>query len=224
MILHPTTNKRTKNQNYRCKTSPRPLVKSGLGPTQTEPRFVSSLVRKHFLDQMQEVTAGIITGNWERGKWAVGEEEINFFIKISSNDILNSQQFTKVRDSIGKGGASTDEKDKCLFLMFHGTVATWKLEVGQSHLAAWRGVKHTFSANANGYFKKSLPTWTFVQHSHCFGRVVLVPYLLMIKLWTPYLCSILYFPGELSGSTGTPPLYLQTVSGQSSVHMTLWMC
>ncbi len=43
-------------------------------------------------------------------------------------------------------------------------------------------------------------------------------YLLMIKLWTPYLFSILYFPGALRGSTGIPPLYLQTDRSQSSAH------
>lgn len=45
------------------------------------------------------------------------------------------------------------------------------------------------------------------------ARTISVPYLLMMRLWTPYLFSILYFPGVLSGSTGTPPLYLQQFVG-----------
>ena len=36
-------------------------------------------------------------------------------------------------------------------------------------------------------------------------------YLLIIKPWTPYLLSILYFPGAFRGFTGTPSLNLVRV-------------
>lgn len=68
--------------------------------------------------------------------------------------------------------------------------------------------------------------WCF--RVHVFDTAELfVSHLLMIKLWTPYLFSILYFPGALRGSTGAPPLYLQTVRSRSPVHtyrLSLWIC
>lgn len=71
-----------------------------------------------------------------------------------------------------------------------------------------------------------LYVWCF--RVHVFDTAELfVSHLLMIKLWTPYLFSILYFPGALRGSTGAPPLYLQTVRSRSPVHtyrLSLWIC